>query len=225
MTATTEQPVVAASRLETWRGRVDYQGIILGVVCTLITLLLLIGARMTADAIAQRTAEDRLAILNQVLPATRYDNNPLADAIKVEDASSPGTAVDVYVARQNGEFSGAAFQTVTNGYGGPISLMLGIDENGALLGVRVLAHKETPGLADKIEIGRSAWITSFDGHSLSNTSKRQWAVKKDGGDFDQFTGATITPRAMVKGVYEGLQFFDRQQAVIRAAQNVQGKEE
>lgn len=215
MTTTTEETIVE-SRLSIWRGRVDYQGIVLGVICTLVTLLLLIAARMTADAIQQRQAEDRLANLNQVLPATLYDNNPLQDVLQLEDQALAGNATEVYVARKQGVFSAAAFQVSTQGYGGPIALMIAVDDSGNILGVRVLSHKETPGLADKIEIGRSRWIESFNGHSLANTTRHQWAVKKDGGEFDQFTGATITPRAMVKGVYEGLQFFDRQQHAISA---------
>ncbi len=224
MSAAAEETTPSVSRLELWRGRVDYQGIILGVVCTLVTLLLLIGARMTAEAIALRLGEDRLANLNQVLPAQLYDNNPLEAAISVSD-SNLAMPTEVFVARQQGEFRGAAFQTSTQGYGGPIGLMIGVDADGNVLGVRVLSHKETPGLADKIEIGRSSWIESFNGHSLTNTTSRQWAVKKDGGDFDQFTGATITPRAMVKGVYEGLQFYARNQDAIRVPAPVTSEQE
>ena len=92
--------------------------------------------------------------------------------------------------------------------------MMGMDKDGAVLGVRVVAHAETPGLGDKIERGKSDWILSFDGRSLSNTSSERWRVKKDGGDFDQFAGATITPRAVVHGVESGLKFFQRHKAEL-----------
>lgn len=209
------------SRLSLWRDRVDFQGIVLGVICTIVTLLLLIGARMTADTIALRVAEDRLANLNQVLPASLYDNSPISDVLEVTDTRFSATPIQVYPARLHGEFTAAAFQVTTSGYGGPMTLMLALDAEGTILGVRVLSHRETPGLADKIEIGRSRWIESFNGLSLGNTATPRWAVKKDGGQFDQFTGATITPRAVVKGVYEGLQFFERQRNNIRGAPSAQ----
>ena len=85
--------------------------------------------------------------------------------------------------------------------------MMGVDKDGAVLGVRVVAHAETPGLGDKIEVGKSNWILSFNARSLENTLPERWRVKKDGGDFDQFAGATITPRAVVRGVEAGLKFF------------------
>lgn len=218
MSAANETLSTAPSRLNLWRGRVDFQAIILGVICTIVTLLLLIGARLTADTIALRVAEDRLAHLNQVLPSSLYDNNPISDVMAVTDTQLSAVPVQVYPARLHGEFTAAAFQVTTSGYGGPMTLMLAVDAQGVLLGVRVLGHRETPGLADKIEIGRSRWIESFNGLSLDNTAAPHWAVKKDGGQFDQFTGATITPRAVVKGVHQGLQFFARQQHIIRNVQ-------
>ncbi|MDD1651077.1 MAG: RnfABCDGE type electron transport complex subunit G, partial [Methylococcaceae bacterium] len=90
---------------------------------------------------------------------------------------------------------------------GPITLMMGIDKSGTVLGVRVVAHAETPGLGDKIEREKSPWVLAFDQRSLTNTPPERWRVKKDGGDFDQFAGATITPRAVVRGVEAGLQLF------------------
>ena len=126
-------------------------------------------------------------------------------------------AVEVYPALRNGELQGAAFQLGTVGYGGVITLMLGVDRHGVIQGVRVLSHKETPGLADKIELDKGDWILAFDGKSLSNTERPQWAVKKDGGEFDQFTGATITPRAIVNGVHKALEFYARHAAEIAAA--------
>ncbi len=198
-----------AGVLAVWRERVDYQGIILGLICAVVTVLLLLGDRGTHAMIAQRQMEDRLANLAQVMPPERYDNNPLQDAVLLADPVLSSTPVEVYPAVRDGDLQGVAFQVTTIGYGGVITLLLGLDHNGNILGVRVLSHKETPGLADKIEIGKGKWILSFDGASLANTAKPQWAVKKDGGQFDQFAGATITPRAIVNGVYRGLEFYTR----------------
>ena len=94
------------------------------------------------------------------------------------------------------------------GYGGGIRLLVAINYDGTLAGVRVLSHHETPGLGDKIEAERSDWILQFEGLSLENPAPRNWRVKKDGGRFDQFTGATITPRAVVAAVYDALVYFE-----------------
>jgi len=103
--------------------------------------------------------------------------------------------------------TGFAYRATAQGYAGEIALMLGVRPDGELLGVRVLAHAETPGLGDKIEKEKSTWILGFNGRSLSNTSESEWHVKKDGGRFDQFSGATITPRGVVKAIHDGLIFF------------------
>jgi len=196
------------SLLERWRARVEYQGLSLAAVCALVASFLLLGDRLTHAQIAARQQEDRLAVLRQVLPAELYDNNPLRDAYRVEDRELG--EVEVYPARQGDLLTAVAFQVSNIGYGGPIVHLVALDARGRVLGVRVLAHKETPGLADKIEAARSDWIKGFDGLSLANTPLEKWKVKKDGGQFDQFAGATITPRAVVKSVLQALQFQVRQ---------------
>jgi electron transport complex protein RnfG len=101
------------------------------------------------------------------------------------------------------------------GYGGSINLLVGIDSQGAITGVRVIPpHFETPGLGDAVEVQKSPWILSFNGKSLANTPESRWWVKKDGGEFDAFTGATITPRAVVDAVYKALQYFDANKASL-----------
>ena len=190
--------------LERWRSLVAYQGLSLGAICALVTLSLLLANQLTHEQIAAQQQEDQLAVLRQVLPATLYDNNPLAEATKVQDETL-GT-VEVYPARRGGQLTAMAFQVSTIGYGGPIVQLIALDAEGRILGVRVLTHKETPGLADKIEVGKSDWIKRFDGLSLGNPPLEKWKVKKDGGQFDQFAGATITPRAVVKGILQALQF-------------------
>ena len=101
-----------------------------------------------------------------------------------------------------------AFSAIApDGYTGPITLLIAVRYDGDLAGVRVVTHRETPGLGDYIEIERTPWIRGFEGKSLDTPVAARWKVKKDGGDFDQVTGATITPRAVVKAVHQGLEFF------------------
>lgn len=201
-------------RLERWRPLVAYQGLSLGLICAVVALLLLIGNAMTQGTIAEQQMADRLAVLRQVLPEALYDNNPLADGFKVQDAELG--EIEVFPARLQGKLTAVVFQGSNIGYGGPIEQMMAVDAQGRILGVRVLAHKETPGLADKIEASRSDWIKVFDGLSLDNTALDKWKVKKDGGQFDQFAGATITPRAVVKTVLQGLQFQARHAEQLKA---------
>lgn len=198
---------VLAEKLLQIRTRIDYQGFFLGLVCMAMTLSLLVGDLQTSTSISERQMEDRLVSLGQVMPVTLYDNNPLTEPIRINDDTLG--AMEVYPAKLSGTLTAVAFQVKTIGYGGEIKLMMGVTRKGDILGVRVLSHKETPGLADKIEIGKSDWIKKFEGMSLQNTTVKEWAVKKDGGKIDQFTGATITPRAMVKGIHAGLEFYQR----------------
>ena len=180
-------------------------GVILGVFCLGFALVLAITDRLTEKDIIARALEDRLNSLSQVIPENIHDNNLVTDAIVMKDAQ--GNEITVYRATKAGNVTGLAYEIFGSGYAGRIKLMLGIDAEGKVLGVRVLAHKETPGLGDKIEVAKSKWILDFDGKSLSSPPADKWAVKKDGGVFDQFAGATITPRAVMKAVKGGLDFF------------------
>lgn len=196
------------ARLEAWRPKIEYQGASLGAICALVAFLLLVGNMLTKGQIQQEQMADRLVVLRQVLPADLYDNNPLADAMHIKDEQLG--EVEVYPARKGGQLVAIAFRVSNIGYAGPIDQLIALNTKGEILGTRILTHKETPGLADKIEITRSDWITKFNGLSLENTPMNDWAVKKDGGRFDQFAGATITPRAIVKSVVQALQFQVRQ---------------
>ena len=211
-----EPAATPPSLLARWRGRIEYQGLSLAAVCALVAVLLLVGDRLTHGQIAAQQLEDRLAVLRQVLPAALYDNNPLQDAFTVQDGELG--AVEVYPARKDGRLTAVAFQVSNIGYGGPILQLVALSSEGSILGVRVLSHKETPGLADKIEASRSDWIKAFDGLSLASTPLAQWKVKKDGGQFDQFAGATITPRTVVRSVLQALQFQVRQAERLSARQ-------
>jgi electron transport complex protein RnfG len=198
--------------LDALRQRLDYQTYILAAAGLVSSLLLGFADLATHGSIEARRNEDIQATLQQVLPDSLHDNVLLDDvkAITEPDNKAGTSATPVYIARRNGAVTGVAFKFIaTGGYSGPIVLMIGMDRDGAVLGVRVVAHAETPGLGDKIEIGKSPWILSFNSRSLDNTTAERWKVKKDGGDFDQFAGATITPRAVVHGVESGLKFFKR----------------
>lgn len=168
------------------------------------TLLLTLAYGLTKEPIEQSALEDLRHSLEQVIPANMHDNNPAADTVQLQVDGKP---LLVYRARKADHVTGVAFEVSRKGYSGDIRVLLGIDEGGKLLGVRVLKHTETPGLGDKIEVTRSDWITRFNGLSLGNPPDAQWAVKKDGGPFDQFAGATITPRAVVNGIRDGLRLF------------------
>ncbi len=175
------------------------------------TLLLAVANALTLEPIAQSAQEDLRRSLEQVIPASNHDNNPAADTLVLK---ADGKDVLVYRARQAGRVSGVAFEVSRRGYSGDIRVLLGIDAAGQLTGVRVLHHTETPGLGDKIEVNRSDWITRFTGLSLGNPPDAQWAVKKDGGPFDQFAGATITPRAVVNAIRDGLRLFAAQRDTL-----------
>lgn len=181
-------------------------GLILGAFCLGFGILLAITQNLTADDISTRAIEDRQASLSQVLPNSIHDNNPVLDTVNLKNEE--GKDVTVFRARKGNEITGLAYEIYGSGYAGEIKLMLGVDPTGKVLGVRVLAHKETPGLGDKIETKKTDWILKFTGLALGNPPEEQWKVKKDGGQFDQFSGATITPRGVVLAIRKGLDFFN-----------------
>ncbi len=166
----------------------------------------------TAERIAENERQAMLRNLNQILPASRYDNDLIEDTLQLPADETLGRedASLAYVAKMKGEVRAIIFNPIApDGYSGAIKLLVGVNVNGTLAGVRVVSHKETPGLGDAIETQRSDWVLRFEGLSLTNPNPRGWAVKRDGGVFDQFTGATITPRAVVKAVHRTLIYFDR----------------
>jgi electron transport complex protein RnfG len=150
--------------------------------------------------------------LNTILPPAEYDNDLLADQIELGPHALLGTSEPskAYLAFKDSEPVAIVLSPVApNGYSGPIHMLVGVYHDGAIAGVRVVKHRETPGLGDAVESQRSDWILGFDGRSLDNPTPRQWKVKRDGGIFDQFTGATITPRAVVKAVHSALLYFQQ----------------
>lgn len=195
---------------------------VLGVFAIIGSTLVGVSYQGTVERIAQNERDALLRQMAAVLPHERYDNDLLNDRIEI---LAPGALGDrpttVYRARKNGQNVAAIFSPVTTpGYAGEIVLLVGIYEDGSVAGVRVIRHRETPGLGDKIEIKRHPWITGFAGTSLNRPSQDRWAVKRDGGDFDQFTGATITPRTVVAAVKRTLEYFrgHRDQIFTRTAE-------
>ena len=185
-------------------------GFILGAFCLGFGMLLVMTNGFTKDDIALRAIEDRQNSLAQVIPESIHDNNLATDTLTLKN--DQGNEVVAYLAIKEGKVTGVAFETSSPGYSGAIKVMLGLGPDGKILGARVLAHKETPGLGDKMEVKKGDWILRFDGLSLENTPLEKWKVKKDGGQFDQFTGATITPRGIINAIRSGLELFEANKA-------------
>lgn len=175
------------------------------------TTLLIAGTYLlTKERIGEqkRMAEEKALL--EIVPRERHDNSMLDDIITVGPESQGLNLTEnkrIYRARR-GDVVIAAIIPVRapDGYTGDIDLIVGVNADGSVAGVRALSHKETPGLGDKVDIRKSNWILGFDGHSLDNPAPAGWAVKKDKGVFDQFTGATITPRAVVAATLRALQY-------------------
>jgi electron transport complex protein RnfG len=175
----------------------------------------------TASRIATSEREAQVRALTEILPSDSYDNHLLDNPIQVHDPILLGNKrpQPAYIALKDGQPSAVILRvTAPDGYSGAIQLLVGIRADGRLAGVRALNHKETPGLGDKIELVKSQWIRSFEGKSLNAPNEDGWAVKKDRGSFDQFAGATITPRAVVKATHKALQYFDAHKKELFAAQ-------
>jgi len=194
-------------------------GWLLGLIALLGTALLVFVDSQTRQRIALQEQQHVLRQLNEIVPVAAYNNDLHSDRIEIRDPAafhSPAT-VTVYRARRDGKAVAVIMRvTAADGYNGDIHLLIGIDASGTLLGVRVTSHRETPGLGDRIEIKKSQWIARFAGKSLSRPPAPGWAVKKDGGDFDQFTGATISPRAVVNTVRLTLLYFQTHQQQLFA---------
>jgi electron transport complex protein RnfG len=197
-------------KLEELRGKLGYQGILLGGVALLTSAALAYAAHITEADIKAAEAADLKQSLTQVLPG-EYENDLLKDTVTL-----PGKDGDVlvYRGRRAGKVEAIVYRVIGHGYAGNIVCVVGLSREGNILGVRVISHKETPGLGDKIEPAKGDWIHSFEGKWLGEPPLEKWAVKKDGGVFDQFAGATITPRGVVNAVKGGLEFFEQNRAAM-----------
>jgi electron transport complex protein RnfG len=185
-------------------------GLLLGLFAVVATTLVALTETSTREQIKENEREALLSGINALIPHEQYDNAILQDTIVLDATEALGTEepTTVYRARKQGENVAVVLTAVApNGYSGTIKMLVGIYADGTLAGVRVINHKETPGLGDKIDEKKADWIFQFEGLSLTNPASEKWKVKKDGGEFDQFTGATITPRAVVSAVKRSLEYF------------------
>jgi Na+-translocating ferredoxin:NAD+ oxidoreductase subunit G len=181
------------------------------------TALLANVFNITKAPIEKSEAEARMALFSQIVPPNLHDNDMLKDAITLTPSDLLGNTQPIIAnrARMNNAPSAIILEAIAHdGYAGDIKLLIAIHYDGTIAGVRVLTHKETPGLGDYIDILKDNWIKLFDGESLSKTTEPQWNVKKDGGQFDYMAGATITPRAVVKAVHKALKYFEANKQLL-----------
>ena len=187
------------------------------------TALLAWAFLFSKPTIEQSARAEKMAVLNQILPPTRYNNDLLADTLTLppEPALGTTTASTVYRARLNGKASALVLDVVApDGYSGNIKMLAAFNASGQVIGIRVVEHKETPGLGDYIDPRKdknkaSPWINQFD-HVPPSLSPQDWHVRKDGGRFDAYAGATVTPRAVIKAIYKAKQFVEANRQVLFA---------
>lgn len=202
-------------------------GLILGLFAVIGTALVSITHDTTEEKIAQNERQALLRKLQQILPAEQHDNKLLQSTLQIPADERLGhkQPSTVYIATRQGQVSAMIFPVIApRGYSGEIRMLVGIDIEGRIIGVRVVSHRETPGLGDAIDADRNDWILGFNNKSLQNPQPSKWKVKRDGGAFDQFTGATITPRAVVQAVHLCLVYFERHKDELISAYRKQQHE-
>lgn len=202
--------------------------LLLGAFALVTTALLAVTAQLTKERIAKSEREAQQKALFEIVPRNRHDNDLLTETIPVPQDAWAGLGLksggDIYVARHTNDTIAVIIPAVApDGYSGDIRMIVGINADGSIAGVRILDHHETPGLGDKIELKKNSWILDFDGKSAQQPALPHWKVKKDGGDFDQFAGATITPRAVVNQVRRVLEFADSHRDQLFAKQPTTGE--
>lgn len=192
-------------------------GLLLALFALICTATVAIVNQLTADKIKQQQQLQLKGILQQIIPNEIYDNDLTQSCIWLTSEKALGTedSMPAYIATKNGQPVALAMEAIApDGYNGNIKLIFGIDTSGKVLGVRTLFQQETPGLGDKIELAKSNWVLNFVGKSMKSDNDPRWFVKKDGGDFDQFTGATITPRAYMKALRHAISYFNANKTSI-----------
>ncbi len=186
---------------------------------------LLSGAYLwTKPAIEASAAEEKMKLVNEVLPAAEYDNALLNDTRALPPTADLGLseASTAYIARKGAQPVAVVLEAAApDGYAGKIRLILALRTDGQIIGVRVTQHKETPGLGDYIEVKKDKnkarpWITQFAGLALNDLSEKAWKVKKDGGQLDYYAGATVTPRAVSKAVLKAARWFEANRNTLLA---------
>jgi electron transport complex protein RnfG len=215
---------------------IGFNSIVLAIFALVTAVILATTNDLTRERIADSERRAAQRALLDIIPLERHNNDLLMDVQPVPQQYWAMLGLkkggDIHIARDNGQPVAAIIPAVTkDGYSGDISMIIGINFDGTIAGVRVVEHRETPGLGDKVDLKKSDWILKFNGKSLVNPDSDGWKVKKEGGEFDQFTGATITPRAVVYQILKTLQYFDNDrerllaEVAANAAKNVALKTE
>lgn len=195
----------------------------------LTALILATTDHLTKDRIAESERVAAQRALFEIVPLERHNNDLLVDIQPIPEQHWKTLGLsdggDIYIARYNQQPVAAIIPSITSeGYSGDIAMIIGVNFDGSIAGVRVVEHRETPGLGDKVDVKKSDWILAFNGKSLSNPERSSWEVKKDRGDFDQFTGATITPRAVIHQIARTLEYFrDDKERLLSAIQSSAAK--
>ncbi|MGE4262772.1 electron transport complex subunit RsxG [Shewanella sp.] len=192
-------------------------GLLLGLFALICTALVAAVNLMTQQTIAEQQRLQLLKVLHQIIPDALHDNDLAQTCTLLHAPESLGTrrALPAYIAMKNGQAVAMAIEAVApDGYNGEIQLIVGVRNDGTVLGVQTLSQQETPGLGDKIDSRKSDWLKHFVGKVFDSSNDKSWYVKKDGGDIDQFTGATITPRAYTKALRKALSYFEKNQQMI-----------
>jgi len=187
--------------------------LLLGAFALVTTALLAFTAQFTKERILKAEREAQQQALFEIVPRANHNNDMLSETIEVPESAWAGLGLksggNIYAARHTDETIAVIIPAVApDGYSGDIRMIVGINADSTIAGVRIIDHHETPGLGDKIELKKNEWVLKFNGKSLTSPEKSQWKVKKDGGEFDQFAGATITPRAVVNQIRRVLEFVD-----------------
>ena len=202
---------------------ISRNSLLLGVFAVVTTGIIAATFLGTKERIAEQIRAARERALLEIVPDDRHNNAMLDTTLAVADSDLLHLDAEgqTFVALQNDTPVAFVFPSIApDGYSGAIELLVGVNADGSIAGVRVVQHEETPGLGDKIDLRKSAWVLDFNGHSLRDPKPAQWKVKKDKGVFDQFTGATITPRAVTKAVYQTLAFYQKNREQLLAQAQV-----
>ncbi len=196
-------------------------GITLAVIAAICTALVAVTYTATADRIEANEQAWLERSLQPALSGLFFDSNVTESIITIPPPHDlPGSeAATVYrVYAEDAPVAALFVVSARDGYAGPIRLLIGVEVDGTITGVHVLEHRETPGLGDRVESGKSDWVKQFDGRSLVDPAPAGWTIKRDGGQFDQLTGASVTPRAIVKAIRDTLLYFDANREVVFSAQ-------
>jgi len=200
---------------------------VLGLFALITAALLAFTNLGTKDRIEAAKQEVAKRALLEIVPLERHNNDLLVDTLEIPAAYWPTLGAEggvINIARDSDKLVAVLIPTTApDGYSGKIQMIIGINIDGTIAGVRVISHKETPGLGDKVDLKKHDWILGFNGKSLTNPKIEGWKVKKDKGDFDQFTGATITPRAVVQQVLKTLQYYKEDKARLLKAASPQNQ--